>query len=97
MHHRKEFDKLVDQWRDETGMYSSITKKIKHPAYQKIILMGEKALPWILQELRDRPSYWFVALNEIARQSPVPPDKLNEFGAARDAWIAWGKDRGLLE
>ena len=44
------FDRLVEQWRDETGMYSSITKKIKHHAYRKMILMGNKAIPWILAD-----------------------------------------------
>jgi len=41
-----------EQWRRETGMHSSVTKKVQHPAYRKIIDMGEKALPWILRELR---------------------------------------------
>jgi len=26
------FDRLATQWRDETGTYSSISKKVRHPA-----------------------------------------------------------------
>ena len=89
------FKALVKQWHDETGLYSSITKKLKHPAYQKIISMGDKAIPWILQELRDRPSYWFLALSEITKQQPLPPEKLADFGATREAWLAWGQEKGV--
>ena len=47
----KRFFTLAEQWRNETGMLSEPTKKLKHPAYQQIISMGEAALPLILREL----------------------------------------------
>ena len=94
---KEQFDRLVEQWRIETGMYSSITKKIAHPAYKRIIAFGEKALPWILIELRDRPSYWFAALQEIAKDAPAGAGKFGDFKAARDAWLAWGTQKGLID
>lgn len=43
-----------------------------HPAYQQIIGMGEKALPLILRDLRDRPTgHWFWALNAITGEEPT--------------------------
>jgi hypothetical protein len=94
---KEQFDALVEQWRSETAMYSSITKKITHPTYQQIIGFGEKAVPWILRELRDRPTYWFTALKEITKDAPVGAGQLGDFKAARDAWLAWGRQRGLID
>ena len=92
----KAFAKLAEQWRNETGMLSSLTKKIKHPAYQKIISMGEKAIPWILHELKDRPAHWFAALKAIAKESPVKPSERANPELARRSWLSWGKERGLI-
>jgi hypothetical protein len=94
---KEQFDRLVEQWRSETGMYSSITKKVSHPAYKRIIAFGERAVPWILVELRDRPTYWFAALQEIAKDAPVGAGQYGDFKAARDAWLAWGRQRGLID
>jgi len=76
-------------------MLSSITKKIKHPAYQEIIAMGEKVLPWILQELQREPSHWFSALSAIAKVDPVSAD--DNFEQAVEAWLNWGKSQGYIQ
>ena len=47
-------------------MLSEPTKKLKHPAYQQIISMGEAALPLILRELERNKDHWFLALMAIA-------------------------------
>ena len=78
-----EFKRLVEQWREETGMYSSISKKIEHLAYRRIVAMGESAIPWVLEELRDRPSYWFAALRELAKDLPNTPNQSGDFSAVR--------------
>ena len=77
-------------------MYSSLSKKFQHPAYRQIVGMGDKALPWILRELQDRPGHWFEALRAIARKSPVPSEDRADPKKARAAWLKWGKDRGLI-
>src|SRR5437588_9911660 len=91
------FQELVETWRNETGMLSSITKMIEHPAYQEIIRMGEAAVPHILVELRDRPDHWFTALEQIVRRDPVPHSDRYDPKKARDAWLSWGKAKGYLE
>lgn len=90
------FRALAEQWRGETGMHSSVTKKVQHPAYRQIIGMGEKALPWILRELRDRPGPWFEALRAITQQTPVTASERTDPQRAREAWLKWGKERGLM-
>jgi hypothetical protein len=90
------FRELADRWRRETGMLSSVTEKLQHPAYQAIIGMGSKAVPWILLELRDRPDHWFTALKAITGQTPVPVKDRSSFRRATEAWLAWGKEKGFI-
>jgi hypothetical protein len=88
------FKQLVEQWRSETGMYSSITRKVQHPAYRKLIEMGKDALPFILRELCDRPAHWFTALQAIVQDDSI--GKTKDPRTAREAWLKWGKERGLI-
>ena len=91
------FRALADRWRRETGMYSSISKKIQHPAYQKIIAMGDAAVPLILQELRTRPAHWFSALKTITNASPAGEKDASNVKQTTAAWLSWGKKLGLID
>src|SRR6266850_2475734 len=46
-----EFQKLLKQWKRETAIYSSLSKIVMHPAYQRIMAMGPAVIPHILEEL----------------------------------------------
>ncbi len=48
------FHQLAKTWKSETELVSKVTKRILHPAYQKIIGMGESAVPLILKDLSER-------------------------------------------
>lgn len=91
---REEFAGLANQWRSETQHLSLVSKKIAHPAYLRIIGMGKPVIPLLLEELRDRPAHWFVALKSTANVDPVPGGA--NPSQARDAWLAWGRSEGLL-
>lgn len=88
------FKVLTDQWRRETGHYSSISRKVQHPAYQRIIAMKESAIPLILRELRERPAHWFVALRAITGFSPDSGSA--GLKSATEAWLRWGKEHGYI-
>ena len=99
---RETFDRLVTQWRNETGMASSISKKVKDPNYQAIMEMGFPVVRLILRDLQKGPDHWFVALRTITGQDPIPvklgvTQQTVTFQEAVDAWIDWGKRRGLIE
>ena len=91
-----EFKTLVEQWRDETGILSSTSQKTNHPAYRQIIGMGDKAIPLILEELKQRPSHWFVALRSITGENPAPPEAAGYVEILADAWIKWGQGKGYI-
>lgn len=93
------FQSLVRQWRDARGARSSIAEMALLPAYQKIIGMGEDAIPLILNELKSEgnaPDHWFWALAAIARDNPVPPASRGKLEEMAKAWLEWGHEEGYV-
>ena len=88
------FDALVREWREDTRLLSSVTKMVMHPAYQRIIGLGEAAIPLLLQELEQTRDHWLWALAAISREDPTSQGA--DFDQAIDAWLAWGKQRGYI-
>jgi hypothetical protein len=91
---RAEFEALSKQWRRDTRHLSLISKKIVHPAYLRIIGMGEAAIPLLLESLRDSPSHWFDALRATANTDPSKPEDTPS--QAREAWLLWGTENGYI-
>lgn len=91
----REFRALAAQCHRDTAHLSSMSQKINHPAYQRIIGMGSAVLPLLLQELEQRPDHWFRALADITGENLVP--KGSTFGQARTLWLAWGRQQGYIE
>jgi hypothetical protein len=89
------FRTLAQRWRSETGHLSIVQQKVMNRSYLEIIGLGQPALPLLLQELRERPSYWFLALSSIARENPARPGAT--FDEAVNDWLAWGRARGLID
>ncbi len=88
------FFQLAQQWRQETGMMSLVTKMVMHPAYQRIIGMGQPVVPLILRELEREPDHWFWALQSITGANPVEPEQRGRLTQMALAWIQWGKEHG---
>jgi len=86
------FRVLVEQWREDTMLLSSIEKKVIHPAYQRIIGLGRQVVPLILHELQARPSYWFWALTAITGEDPTQPG--DNVRKAVAAWVQWSEQHG---
>jgi len=92
----RKFEALKEQWINETRFLSIAAQKIAHPAYLKLIKLGDAALPLLLRELKRRPDFWFAALEAIAEDNPVPPEHLGDLGAMTKDWIEWGRVRGYV-
>ena len=86
--------KLVEEWHQETGMMSLVSKIVMHPAYQRIIGMGQPVIPLILRELEREPDHWFWALRAITGANPVKPEQQGRLKQMAQAWITWGKEHG---
>lgn len=93
---RERFQRLAQTWRRETQWLSSPTEIAMHPAYQAIIGMGQGALPLILEDLQQNSGYWYWALKAISEEDPVPPEDRGAIAKMREAWLQWGRMKGLL-
>ena len=89
------FRTLANRWRAETGHLSIVQQKVMNRSYLEIIGLGRPALPLLLRELRERPSYWFLALSSIALENPVRAGAT--FDEAVEDWLAWGHARDLID
>jgi hypothetical protein len=89
------FDALAGKWHQDTDVASSVTEKIMHPSYLKIISLGSAVLPYILEDLSRQPSQWFVALETIAGVNPIPQGNFNARVAVQ-AWLSWGREHGYI-
>src|ERR1700733_14858625 len=93
------FHEEADKWKAETMHLSSTARMISHPSYLRIIGLAREFKKneierLILQELESEPDHWFDALEAITGQSPVHPD--DDFDAAVDAWLNWGRREGII-
>ena len=92
----KMFRALSDQWNAETAHISSFRDLFMHPAYQQIIGLGSEVVPALLRDLQRQPKLWFWALYSITRQNPVGNDGVGDIDKMTNAWIDWGRERGLV-
>jgi hypothetical protein len=90
------FRRLVEQWREERGATSSITKMAMCLAYQQIIAMGEPAVPLILHQLAsegDEPDLWFWALQVLTGEDPVPDEARGDMKKMAECWLGWARSK----
>jgi hypothetical protein len=90
------FTELAREWRAETAVHSSVTKKAMHPAYQRIIGMGPAVIPLILRDLEREPDHWFWALTALTGEDPIPPEDAGDIDKMAQAWLARGKQLGYI-
>ena len=88
------FKQLAEDWRRDRPCGVDVADMMMHPSYQRIIGMGEDAIPLILSELDRQPDHWFWALHSITGADPVPEDCQGNVPAMTSAWIEWGRRNG---
>ena len=93
---RERFRRLAAQWKEQSRYLSNTAQMAMLPSYQRIIGMGWPAVPLILEELRREPGQWFWALESITDENPVPPEAAGQVRLMAQAWLDWGRRRGLI-
>ena len=91
------FRDLAKQWkRERETVSSSIRTMISHPAHLRIVGLGERAIPFLLEELRNNADHWFVALHAITGENPIPDESRGRLDEMSMAWVEWGEENGYL-
>ena len=91
-----QFESLAKGWKKAHAFSSSATRMATHPDYQQIIAMGTRAIPLILNDLKEKPDHWFMALQEITGKNPVPDGARGKLTAMAEAWIRWGEKNSYI-
>ncbi len=78
-------------------MESDQSRILNHPAYFRLIGLGLQALPLIFRDLSAGGGPWFVALEAITGENPVPPEHTKNIRTMRQDWLDWAKARGYLD
>ncbi len=93
---KEEFANLASQWIQDVEGMSSTVEMVQHPAYQKIVSMGQVVVPFLLEDLRQNPIYWLPALRQITQQNPIKPEQRGKIKQMAEAWLNWGKQKGYI-
>jgi hypothetical protein len=91
-----QFQRLIQQWKSESRDSANTDELAVFRCYQRIITLGEPAIPLILEELRREPEHWFWALEAITLENPVPEEAMGNNEAMAQAWLQWGFRRGYI-
>lgn len=94
---RERFQRLAAEWKERSRHLSNTAQMAMLTPYQRIIGIGQPAVPLILEELQREPDHWFWALESITEQNPVPPEAAGKVRLMAQAWVQWGEQQGLLK
>jgi len=89
------FRELATRWK-KRAPFLSIRDSCTLPEYEGIKKLGIAAVKLILQELQNEPDEWFPALEFLTGANPVADKDRGHFQAVTDAWLSWGRQRGLI-
>ncbi len=93
---RQKFQRLANQWREQTRALSSDSDIVANFAYHQIIGMGERALPLIFDEMQAHGGRWFWALRAITGENPVRPEDRGNVRRMTQTWLEWARGHNYV-
>lgn len=90
------FHNLAEKWKEETLITSSVNEIQSNRSYLEIINMGKKVLPFIFQDLKSEPAFWFHTLEEITGYNPIEESHRGITKLMTEDWLKWGNEHGYL-
>lgn len=92
----EQFVRLADRWHDETDFLSSPGRVTGHDAYLRVLALGRRVIPLILEDLRERGGNWYLALRTLSGEDPVPAEGRGDVERMKEHWFQWGRERGHI-
>jgi hypothetical protein len=87
------FARLAETWSEEVGHMSSLSDRVKHPAYRTIVSLGWDVVPFLIADLQKTHRQWFSALSEITGIQPFDKSDVGNVRRMTAAWIDWWQKR----
>jgi hypothetical protein len=93
---RAKFDLLADELADATLGLGSLRAATRHPAYEEILALGSKAVPFLLARVDDpvQAPLWMRLLGSLIGFPPMLTE--GAISDAARAWRVWGRSQGYL-
>lgn len=88
LHLKSRFNQYLKNWVYETRFLSNINGIVKNKNFQNILGMGERAVPFILDDLKYNPTNLVWALNMIYDRKIS--DGFLTIEDASKQWVKWG-------
>ena len=91
----EEFAALRKWWQRETWMHSADEVRISHPAYRRVIGLGQPVVGLLLDAMETESEHWFAALQAITGVDPVPDTAKGHVKEEVAAWLRWARTQGI--
>ncbi|MDR2632118.1 MAG: hypothetical protein LBC51_00655 [Treponema sp.] len=87
------FNYYYEEWNKEIKYQSSTDVITNNSFFKSIIDLGSEVIPYIIEVLRDTPSFLIIALYKITGENPVKPDHCGKIKEMTKDWIEWWDKR----
>jgi hypothetical protein len=84
-----EFNQLLNRWKSETAILSTTREMMELESFHRMVNMGDRIVPLIVEELKTQPGFIFLALHLITGENPVPPQARGRVPEIINAWLSW--------
>ncbi|MGH7971789.1 MAG: hypothetical protein ACREIC_24005, partial [Limisphaerales bacterium] len=82
-----EFRSLSRKWREQVGAESSLSRITGNLNYLRVIALGKRVVPLILEDLKREPAPWFTALRALTGETEIGKEHAGNFRRIAEAWI----------
>lgn len=90
---KDKFLDLRETWIKETGHVASPKERAIHPAYQQIIGMGPKVVPFLIRDQLENNTHWFWALQSITGENPIEEEHEGYIQKMAQDWKEWWNEQ----
>jgi hypothetical protein len=93
------FKKLLQEWERDTAFHSSYNVIQNHPNNQKIVDLGNRVIPLLLEETRKSPDMkCHMSLKILTNvKLDVPKEHIGKTKEIARLWVNWGKEAGYIK
>lgn len=88
--------RLIQDMSKKYGHLSNLEPLLFSEEYMAVIGLGPRVVPLLLSDMKSGNTPWFWALKAITRENVGASVGAGNFRNLRDAWLAWGVEKGLI-
>lgn len=89
-----QFPYLKDRWLSETVFFSDPNEIYSNENYRRIIGLGKKIIPYLIEDLETTNTDWIFALHQITGEDPIEKNHTGKFGLMKSDWLNWADETG---